>query len=149
VKLPAVAPQLTNDAVRSATSLPHGAGETILVVDDEMAVRSVTQKMLERFGYHVLIASDGAEALTIYAERQGDISLVMTDLSMPGMSGVALTRALQGQASTVPILVASGFLSDDELAEIDALRSTGTVAVIHKPYSALELLKMLQAQLQR
>ncbi|MCO4097994.1 PAS domain S-box protein [Gemmatimonas sp.] len=147
VYLPASAPHATNDAARGQTTLPQGAGETILVVDDEMAVRTVTQRMLERFGYRVLIASGGAEALTIYAERRGDIRLVMTDLSMPDMNGVALTRALRGQEASVPIVVASGFLSDDEMAEIMALRSAGTVAVVHKPYTAFELLNLLRTLL--
>lgn len=147
VYLPVAAPPATNDVGRSRSMLPHGAGETLLVVDDEIAVRSVTQRMLERFGYHVLIASGGADALAIYAERRGDIRLVMTDLSMPGMSGVALTRALQAQTPLLPVVVCSGFLSDEEMAQIDALRSAGTVTVIQKPYSAFELLNMLQSLL--
>jgi CheY-like chemotaxis protein len=147
VKLPAAAPQATTEAGRSPTTLSQGAGETILVVDDELAVRTMTQKMLKRFGYQVLIAGDGAEALAIFAERRADIRLVMTDLAMPGMNGVALTRALRAQAALVPLVVASGYLSDEERAEIEALRSTGTVAVIHKPYSTLELLDTLRTLL--
>ncbi len=143
VYLPASAPLDASDTGRGGTPLPHGTGETILVVDDDMAVRTVTQRMLERFGYRVLIASGGAEALAVYAERPGDIRLVITDLAMPDMNGVALTRALQDQAAPVPIVVASGFVSDDEMVEIDALRSSGTVDVIHKPYSAPELLNLL------
>lgn len=147
VYLPAAVPQPAHDEQRSKATLPHGAGETILVVDDEMAVRTVTQRMLERFGYQVLVAGNGADALAIYAERRADIRLVMTDLSMPGMNGVALTRALQDQRAQVPVVVSSGFLADAEMAQIDALRSTGTVAVVQKPYTALELLTMLQSLL--
>ncbi len=138
-----------NDEQRSKAPLPHGTGETILVVDDEMAVRTVTRRMLERFGYHVLVAGNGADALAIYAERRADIRLVMTDLAMPGMNGLVLARALQDQMAPVPIVVSSGFLAHDEMDKIEALRSTGTIAVVQKPYSAIELLTVLQSLLHR
>jgi CheY-like chemotaxis protein len=147
VYLPAAAPPPTNDARRSQGPPPHGAGETILVVDDELAVRTLTKFLLERFGYHVLTAGGGAEALAIYAERRADVRLVITDLSMPGMNGVDLTRALQEQMSPVPVVVASGFMSDDQLAQIEALRRAGNVSAIQKPYTANELLSLLQSLL--
>ena len=147
VYLPAAAPPPWNDARRSQGMPPHGAGETILVVDDELAVRTMTKFLLERLGYHVLTAGGGAEALAIYAERRADVRLVVTDLSMPGMNGVDLTLALQEQMSPVPVVVASGFISDDQLAQIDALKRAGIVRAIQKPYNANELLSLLQSLL--
>jgi CheY-like chemotaxis protein len=65
-------------------------GETILLVEDEPLVLKITEAMLKRLGYQVLVANNGREALDIYAGHQENIALVLTDLTMPDLGGVAL-----------------------------------------------------------
>ena len=93
--LPALdAPGLA-DHEKAQTDLPIGNGELILVVDDEESIREITRGTLETFGYNVLTASDGTEALAIYADKKNEIAVVLTDMVMPFMDGPATIRALQ------------------------------------------------------
>eukprot|EP01031_Cornospumella_fuschlensis_P019632 gene19632-24054_t len=68
---------------------PRGNGEVVLVVDDEESVRSITRRTLEAFGYNVMTACDGAEAVAIYAQHRASIKVVLTDMMMPVMDGPA------------------------------------------------------------
>src|SRR6185295_3029803 len=77
------------------TDLPTGNGELILVVDDEESIREITRGTLETFGYEVLTARDGTEAVGLYADRKNEIALVLTDMMMPFMDGPATIRALR------------------------------------------------------
>jgi CheY-like chemotaxis protein len=87
---------------------PRGSGELILVVDDEESVRTITKRTLEAFGYRVVTATNGAEALVEYVERQHDIAVVLTDMTMPIMDGHALIRALANLNPNIRIIAASG-----------------------------------------
>jgi CheY-like chemotaxis protein len=124
----------------------RGTGETILIVDDEEAIRSVLTRLLERSGYRVLPAADGAEAVAIYAARGGEIALVVTDVSMPRMSGMQLVVALRALNPEVRIIANSGRMSR---LQADELRALGVVDVIAKPYSREELLATVEAALHR
>ena len=79
---------------RKQTSLPRGNGETVLVVDDEASILTITSQTLQAFGYRVLTATDGAEAVAIYAQHKNEIAVVLTDMMMPIMDGPATIRAL-------------------------------------------------------
>jgi len=81
--------EATNAESSSArrSEISFGEGELILVVDDEAAIREIAKGTLENFGYRVLTASDGAEALALYAEHKGEIAVVLTDMMMPLMNG--------------------------------------------------------------
>ena len=84
--LPAIPAKPTADeVVVERGGLPRGDDALILVVDDEEASRRVSQRTLERFGYRVILAENGAEALTVCAERQEEIAAVLTDMAMPVM----------------------------------------------------------------
>src|SRR5450756_3201869 len=74
---------------------PKGNGELILVVDDEESIRAMTVRALQAHGYRTLAARDGAAAMTLYASHRNDIQVVVTDLMMPIMDGVATIRALR------------------------------------------------------
>jgi PAS domain S-box-containing protein len=133
---------LTRDTQR--IELPRGNGETILVVDDESSVLTITCQTLEAFGYRVLTATDGAEAVAVYAARQGDIAAVLTDMMMPVMDGSALIRALLRLNPAVKIIAASGLKSNG------AESKTGEYGAKHflmKPYTARTLLKALRTVL--
>lgn len=86
--------------------------ETILLVEDDDMVRALARVMLERLGYAVLQAKNGAEALNICLSHSGSIHLLITDVVMPGMNGRELARRLQEQWSTVKVLYMSGFTDD-------------------------------------
>jgi two-component system, cell cycle sensor histidine kinase and response regulator CckA len=133
----------TPGAIESAalqTDLPPGNGELVLVVDDEESIREITRGTLETFGYKVLTASDGTEALAIYADKKNDIAVVLTDMVMPFMDGPATIRALQRMDPNVRIIAASGLGAGHRAGEA-ALE--GVSVFLHKPYTAEKLLKTL------
>jgi PAS domain S-box-containing protein len=121
--------------------LPKGQGETILVVDDEAGILAATCKLLERHNYQPLSATDGAEALTIFTRHRAEIRLVMTDVMMPVMDGVALTRVIRKIDPEVRMLAASGLEHD---AKFDELRALGVNAFLTKPFTAEKLLHTLR-----
>ena len=122
------------------TDLPVGNGELILVVDDEESIREITRGTLEAFGYQVLTATDGTEAIAIYADRKNDIAVVLTDMVMPFMDGPATIRALQKMNPRIKIIAASGLTSSSKAGE-GALE--GVNVFLGKPYTAEKLLKAL------
>ena len=121
-------------------AIPSGNGAWILVADDERAVRTVTETMLKRNGYNVLVATDGVDALAIYAQRMDDIKIVLTDVMMPLLDGTKLTRALKRINSNVSIIAATG-QSDD--ARNSELKQLGVKAILQKPYRTEKLLAAL------
>ena len=128
-------------ATETAAEMPRGNGEIILVVDDEASVRHITQQTLQAFGYRVILASDGAEALSIFARQGPEIAVVLTDMMMPVMDGPALIRVLRKLKPKLPIIGASGLSAGKNVSESDGL---GTQYFLPKPYMANELLKILR-----
>ncbi|MEP6947392.1 MAG: PAS domain S-box protein [Acidobacteriota bacterium] len=121
-------------------TLPSGNGELILVVDDEENIRKITQATLERFNYRVTVANDGTHALATYAVERNDIAVVVTDMAMPYMDGVALIRALKQINPEVKVIAMSGLMSAGQTAE---LRSQNVDAFLTKPFTAEALLAEL------
>jgi two-component system cell cycle sensor histidine kinase/response regulator CckA len=115
----------------------QGNGELILVVDDEPNILGVTKMILEKHHYDVVSASDGPEALAIFAQQMQSIRLVLTDVSMPYMDGAALARALKKMKSDVPIIASTGQGEQAGLADFEAL---GVKNFLAKPYSTQQLL---------
>jgi PAS domain S-box-containing protein len=120
---------------------PRGQGELILVVDDEATIRSVVQGLLEKHGYRVLTANEGAQALALFAERRAEVSAVLTDMMMPGVDGLALVRAIRELDAGVPIVAMTGL---GERASLEGLRDLDLSVVITKPFSRVELLAALR-----
>jgi CheY-like chemotaxis protein len=120
--------------------MPRGHGEVILVVDDEAAIRQITQSSLETYSYRVLTASDGIEALAMYAQYKEDISLVLIDMMMPAMDGPTTIRTLRKIQPQVKIVGVSGLVANDKLAQAHRL---GVQTFLYKPYTAKELLKTI------
>jgi len=119
---------------------PRGHGETVLVVDDEAAVREIMRHTLEAFGYHVMLAGDGAEAVALYTEHAGVIAMVITDLNMPVMDGVAVVQALRAANPDVTILAFSG-----SSATTAPLNPDGSaIPMLTKPFSREALLRAVQ-----
>lgn len=126
----------------------RGHGETILLVDDEEGVRNVMGHALKRHGYKVLTASDGAEGVGIYARQMDEIDLVISDIMMPIMDGVAMVRALASINPEVRVMGCSGFVGDGANGGlIEDLRKLGVCTVLSKPFAVDELLRAVATEL--
>ncbi|MGV3517654.1 response regulator [Luteitalea sp.] len=117
-------------------ALKEGAGVTLLIVDDEPAVRLLTRHVLEGAGYRIVEADGGAQALQRLGESSKRFALVMTDLMMPGIDGVALLRRIRASYPAMPVVATSGMVSAERLAELDA---AGLTAFLQKPYAPAAL----------
>jgi PAS domain S-box-containing protein len=106
--LPAIEGASGESSAPAAPATPRGAGELILVVDDEPNIRDVTASTLTRHGYLVIAARDGSEALTLFSRSSRDVRLVITDLHMPRLDGAGIARVIRCLNPTVRILAASG-----------------------------------------
>lgn len=127
-----VLPAIEREAEVSEPALPErpvGGHETILVVDDEPTILVALGQMLRAMGYHVLTASDAVRARRVFEDAGGAVDLLLTDVSMPGGSGVELARDLLERSPTLRVLVMSGYL---DAASSQALPRTGFV---DKPFT--------------
>ena len=140
VYLPAETSQSPHTINAPESVLPRGNGELVLVVDDEVTVRQIIQQTLEVFGYRVLVAADGIDASSLYSAHQADIAVVLTDMMMPVMDGLATIQVLMSINPQVRIIAASGLNIKDMVARA---MSAGVKHFIPKPYSAETLLKTL------
>jgi PAS domain S-box-containing protein len=130
--------------VSAPERLPRGGGELILLVDDEAAILSIARQTLETFGYRVVVAKDGAEAIVAYAQHHEQLSLVLTDIMMPVMDGAALISALGKLDPKLPIISASGLNRNGQLAEPGTAQTKYFLA---KPYSAEAMLETVKIAL--
>jgi DNA-binding NtrC family response regulator len=113
-------------------SLCLGGGDLILLIDDHAALLRLTKKMLEAGGYRVLATADCEEAMAWFAEKQGQINLVVTDSHMPLTNGNGVIRTIRAVKPEFPFLVATGFKCGSE--ELDSLRRE-SVRILEKPYT--------------
>jgi len=128
-----------------AAELPRGHGETILIVDDESTILSITQQTLETFGYRAIVAVDGAQAIGLYAVHREEIAVVLTDMMMPVMDGTALAAALLRLNPKVKIIAASGLNANANVAKAMA---AGVKQFLGKPYTAEALLQLIDKVVQ-
>jgi two-component system cell cycle sensor histidine kinase/response regulator CckA len=136
-------------AVEEQVSAPRGidAGnggrgtETVLLVEDEDGVRGLAVLVLQTYGYKVLAASSGKEALRLVEKRSGGVDLLVTDVVMPGMGGPELADALRPRLPQMKVLFSSGY-TDDAVVRHGLLQEK--VAFIQKPYTPLALVKKVR-----
>lgn len=143
VFLPAVEKEAKKEEIEEK-NVPSGKG-TILVVDDEDFIRDFARETLERLGYRVLEASDGREAIRIYAARKADVNLVILDLIMPKMGGDETFRKLKEIDPSVKVLISSGYGLGDGIREM--MKDEGIAGFIQKPYNIAEIAEMTKAAL--
>jgi PAS domain S-box-containing protein len=124
----------------------RGNGETILVVDDEAAVRAVTRAVLTALNFKVLTASDGTAALIQVADKRAELRAVITDLHMPHMDGLAFVRVLKGRLPQTGIIIASGRLDEPEA---DEFKKLGVNAALEKPFTQEKLVEALKTIFQK
>jgi PAS domain S-box-containing protein len=126
-------------------SLPRGNGETILLVDDEPSLITVASQTLQAFGYRVLTATDGADAVAVYLTHRNEVAVVLTDMMMPVMDGPAMIHALLRINPEIKIIATSGLNANGGLTKVSETR---VKHFLTKPYTAETLLKVLRAVLE-
>ncbi|MGA9776881.1 MAG: ATP-binding protein [Limisphaerales bacterium] len=136
--LPA-ATEIPEETVTEPISLPPGSGECILIVDDEEAILAIMRSTLENYGYQVLTAGSGLEAIARFTPNSDAVHLIITDLAMPFMDGRAAIQALRKIRPDVKIIVASG--SDKEVE--DLRNQIRTDAFLPKPFTNENLLNIV------
>ena len=142
----------TTDAVEPASKAPASVSpllsvrstETVLLVDDDPAVRGVTAPMLERRGYVVVAASDGPEALAKARRHAGRIHVLLTDVVMPRMRGPELAERFLLDRSGTPVVYMSGYAESPRLEGGPEAR----LAIVQKPFTAEEVATALREALQ-
>jgi PAS domain S-box-containing protein len=122
----------------------RGNGELILVVDDEVHIREVVAKTLANYGYRVLLAKDGTEALTLFSARSDEIVAAITDLSMPNLDGASLANVLLQINPKLKVLVMSGM----SIGSRNSLMQRYSGAFIPKPFKADALMAAVNGLLQ-
>jgi PAS domain S-box-containing protein len=123
----------------------HGTG-LILVVDDEPALRELAQAILQQFGYSVLLAANGRDAVRIFQENAGKISAVLVDMTMPVMGGDEALRLIREISPAVPMIISTGF---SEFTAREQFGADVVAGFIQKPYSPIRLGEMVKAALSK
>jgi PAS domain S-box-containing protein len=140
IYFPVVQTEVEEDLERES-AIPQGGSETILLVDDEESLCDIGSQLLTRAGYTVLTATNGRDAIDLYRNQRGDISLVILDLIMPEMGGKECFQELAKIDSKVKVILSSGFLSDRTSEEA---RVFGFRGLVEKPYNMRQLLGMVR-----
>ncbi len=123
-----------------------GGKETILVAEDDPAVRELVSRILETGGYSVIGVEDGKEALRVFLERRDEVDMALLDVVMPGMGGADLARELRARAPGLPILLMSGYPSRNREDEMDPKDEE---TLITKPFDGETLLRKIRETLNR
>jgi CheY-like chemotaxis protein len=131
----------TNVEYKPNTKVAARGSETILLVEDEEAVRGLTSRILEKQGYRVIVAEHGREAMDIATREEGRIDLVLTDIVMPGMNGRGLVERLSGIRPRIKSLYMSGYTDDDIVRRgfIEPSKS-----FLQKPFTSESLLQTVR-----
>jgi PAS domain S-box-containing protein len=124
----------------------RGRGERILYLDDEESLVILAKRMLERMGYEVTGFNDSGKALAAFETAPLDFDLVLTDLSMPGMSGMEVSRRILEIRPDIPVLLATGYVRNED---VEQARVIGIREVIWKPQTIGEMGELLALQLDK
>jgi DNA-binding NtrC family response regulator len=113
---------------------------TILVIDDEVMVMELSRDILQRFGYAVLAAGNGEQAMELYCQRSKEIDAVILDMVMLGMDGKEVFRRLRDVNPNAKVIISSGYGHD---RGADDLLKLGAVGFVQKPYRIAELMRVV------
>ncbi|HEV8581462.1 MAG TPA: response regulator, partial [Thermoanaerobaculia bacterium] len=132
--------RLSDKSSPGSLEIPRGH-ETVLLVEDETAVRTLSRLVLQSRGYTVLEARDGQEGVWVAQQHQGPIQLLVTDLVMPRMGGRQLADLLQQTRPSVRVLFTSGY-TDESLLRQGGLEAG--VAFLQKPFNSINLVRKVR-----
>ena len=144
ITFPVVA--ITTQSPVMAGVLALGQGQHILVVDDEERIARLATRILQRQGYRVTSFNNPQEAAEAFRQAPASFDLVLTDLTMPNMSGVALAREVRQLRKDLPIVLSTGFAGQSNREEFD---SVGIGYLLDKPYNVEELTQTIAKALSR
>jgi CheY-like chemotaxis protein len=130
-------------AAQAAGEIARKGEETILVIDDEEVVRHVAQSALGMLGYQVIVTERGAEGLDAIRQNTA-ISLVLLDMSMPGLSGKEVLEALRKIRPDLPVIVCSGYSEGEVFRQFSGLKMDG---VLQKPFTNVALTSKIRSVL--
>lgn len=146
IYLPAAeADALVHEGAATGDEAMRGNGETILVVDDEPFILETAHDILDAHGYAVLTAANGREGLDLWRLHRDEIALVLTDVMMPEMDGIALIKALREESPDLPILAASGMMGE----KADQVMAAGADRFLSKPFTVDRMTATLRELLDR
>ena len=120
-------------------------GETVLVVEDEERIRGLLDAVLGDYGYRVLMAANGKEALELAAQHDNQIDLLLTDVVMPRMGGAELANQLESSAPDLRVLFMSGYSEEIVASQLMG----GNRVLLEKPFTIVELLDTVRSALER
>jgi two-component system, cell cycle sensor histidine kinase and response regulator CckA len=138
--------KLRRVGIRGGLMEQHRGDEIVLVVDDEQLVRELARDILKRYGYRVIMASGGEEAVELYRQHRGTIALVVLDILMPDVDGVEAFRRIRAIDPSARVVISSGY---DEAHAADTLMQEGAAAFVQKPYRIAELLKAVREAIEK
>jgi len=131
--------------IASEENLHHGKGQSILLVDDDEPLRNVLDEILKESGFKTLQAANGQEAVNIFTKNQHDIAVIIMDVVMPVMGGVAAAKEIRNLNAAIPIIFQTGY---GEQTELDAAASIEHCDTLRKPLQVHELLTKIQEKLE-
>lgn len=146
IYLPALSTRPVETPTLEMSTLAKGQGETILVVEDSASTRKALVESLEELNYRVLEAANGQEALTMLEQRSAEIALVLSDVVMPRMGGIALLHALRERGLPARMVMVTGHLLQKELED---LRAQGIIDWLPKPPELEQLAEVVARALNR
>lgn len=136
VYLPAAEKHQPRKSAETSFSRVAGGNETILLVDDEEVIRSMGQEVLEMYGYRVLLAGDGCEAMEVFEQESKSIDLVILDIHMPKMSGDEVLPLLLEKRAELKVILCSGYAQEQFTGKNI---NFGSIAFLNKPYRTVDL----------
>ncbi len=137
----------SDDGETTSASQPLRKGtETLLLVEDESFLSTLTKTLLESEGYHVLTAEDGERAVQVYTAHQKEISLVLTDVVLPGMNGVQVVQSIRKLTAAIPVIFITGSVDKDFNEKINMLQPC---SVIQKPFDMRGIVAAIRSIIDR
>lgn len=147
ILLPALPAGVGAEAAQPKTRPPRGMGELILIVDDEPSVLAIAETVLIRHGYRTLRAVDGLDAITLFLKHRAEVALLITDIMMPTLDGVALVTRLTGLKPGLKCIAASGLMDAPHAESVAKLKGCGVAHFLSKPFTGERLLDTVEEAL--
>ena len=141
VLLPIIDSLVSDTPLDSLTALPEG-NERILVIDDEKSVSQMISKMLEQLGYKVSTENEGIKALQLLSDSPDSFDLIITDMIMPGISGIEVAEQVKKLSPGIPIILCTGYM--DFYSE-EHISNAGIQSIIKKPFKKYEMAVLIRS----